>query len=511
MKTSSVPFTALSLLLVSACGMFSEPDSVLPVDSDVPAPTRPDSEPAPAPLEGTPVVDELVESFGVFVSTTGKAGGDGTRMSPFATIAEGIEAAKQNGKRVYVCEGTYREAITIADGISMVGGLDCSSPKWTLGNARSRIESPTIPAVTASSIAKTTRFERFEAIAPDATSDSPTSIALAAKDAASLTIAKSRIVAGNGASGAEGVEPSPTVVTGNPDGSAGMNKREYCWWTGDKTCFETYGFNREPGGAGALIKCNGVEANRGGEGGSGGVWEVTIPPGQTVAIPTPKSGLTATAGVAPSAGSVAGTSGASGGRGVLTREGFITGDGTKGTKGASGVGGAGGTGAAPGTADFQGQPYWYGTHGSGGGAGGCGGVAGTPGKGGGASIAAFVVDGAVKIVASELVAKRGGNGGRGTFGSAPTAGGKGGPMIDNTVGTNGSPGGAGSPAGASGSGAGGSSIVLVFFGAEPKLDATTLAVGEPGAGVAEMDQGKSTIAASPAGEAVPVAGVGVVE
>jgi hypothetical protein len=479
MKTSPLPFRAFALVFLAAgsagCGMFAEPDSVLPVD-DTPVPTRGSSdEAAPPPLAGTPVVSELNESFGVFVASGAAAGGDGTRARPFTTITEGLAAAKPTSKRVYVCEGTYREAIVVADGVSMVGGLDCSSATWALGNTRTRIEAPTSPAITASSITKPTRFERFDVSAPDGTAKDRSSIAFFATNAAAITIANSRIAAGNGANGADGVEPAATIPSGDPDGRAGMTMREYCWWTADKACWNSYGFEAELGGAGGSIKCNGVAANDGAMGGSGGVWESVLAPGQTQRFWVAKNGLASSAGNAGREDvALTAASGVSPASGTWSRAGFAPGDGTAGENGANGRSGDGGNGSPP-TTSAENKYYWYGSQGSGGGAGGCGGIAGTPGEGGGASVAAFVVDGAMTFIASELVAKHGGTGGRGTVGSAPTAGGRGGPMIDNIPSTKGQDGSPGKRAGASGSGADGSSVAVVHFGAKPVFEKTTLA------------------------------------
>jgi hypothetical protein len=393
------------------------------------------------------VVSEIDESFGVFVRADAKPGGDGTRVRPFATIA---------------------------DGVSMVGGLDCSVAKWALGNARSRIESPSSPAITASSIASTKRFERFDVAAPDGTADARSSIGLFAADAAALTIAKSRIAAGDAADGADGVEPPPTIVTGDPNGKAGMTMREYCWWTSDKACWNSYGFEGEPGGAGGSAVCNGIAAYAGGGGGSGGVWESVLLPGQTIRSWSPKNGLTSTeGGFSRGVDLGIGLSGESAtASGAWSRKGFRTGDGSPGTGGSNGPSGAGGSGFTPSTSADN-KYYWYGSHGSGGGAGGCGGLAGKAGEGGG----------------------------RGTFGSLPTPRGIGGPIIDGVASTKGENGGPGRRAGTSGSGAGGSSVALVHFGAKPGIENTKLVVGNAGKGVALLANGITAIAASASGEA----------
>jgi hypothetical protein len=492
MKTSFVPFTALSLLLVSGCGMFAEPDSVLPVDGNpTDAPPRPDGE--PAPLEGTPKVSELDESYGFFVRSDAPVDGDGTRARPFATIGKAIEAAKSIKKRVYVCEGTYREAITIADGISMVGGLDCSTATWALGNAKSRVESPTSPALTAASIKTTTRFERFEVIAPDANGKSASSIAFVAKDAAALTIATSRIFAGNGGSGVDGIEAQPKVDGPDADGSIGASSVRWIMPSGGLSIPVAL-----DGGAGGKSACGG---SAGGTGGSGGMWKAYYDAVARVVVWS-QYRYAAQYGSGGSGAAVDGSNGSSASRaGSFTREGFAPANGTRGTNGSPGRSGAGGDGHAAISQSADTDEIWYGIQGSGGGAGGCGGDAGTEGTGGGASIAALVIDGAISVVDSELVAKNGGAGGKGTFGSASTPGGKGAPGRIAAPASAGHDGTAGGSSGISGSGAGGSSVAIVYFGAKPAIDKTTLSVGQPGEGVAEMKKDGKTIPASASGAA----------
>jgi hypothetical protein len=474
------------------------------------APTLPARHVAP-PLEGTPVAADLDESLGVFVMANTNEGGDGTRARPFATIRDAIASAKPTKKRVYVCEGTFRESFEIADGISMVGGLDCSIATWAIGNGRSHIVSPESRAIAAKAIKSPTRFERFDVSASDANEPGGSSMALFAQDSSALLVSNSRFVAGNGVKGADGVEPAPTVVTGDIDGRGGMSSREYCWWTADKNCATT--FERESGGSGGFIKCNGVAGNSGGTGGSGGVWQSTLAPGGLSRTWTVYANDPATFGPTDGASGVpllvAGTNGASAkAHGTFDRDGYSPANGTRGTDGFAGRSGAGGAGAAP-MHSAENQNVWFGVHGSGGGAGGCGGIAGTAGGGGGASIAALVIDGALTFVDVELVSKNGGAGGKGTFGSDSTPGGKGGPMVDTYIPSQGRAGGPGSSAGLSGSGGGGSSFALFHLGPLPRIEGTTsFVIGEAGAGVAEIVRNAEVkIAASTAGEAAPIAGV----
>jgi hypothetical protein len=501
MKTTA--FSALALLFVSGCSVFGGSDtdaSPAPAPAgDAPAPVRP-SDPPP-PLAGTPQTSELDESFGVFVVSNAQPGGDGSRARPFATIAEGIAWAKDDGKRVYVCEGTFKESIVIADGVSMVGGLDCSVATWKLGTGRTRIEATSIPAVKVTNITKATRFAGFEVIAPDATNAGESSIALFAKGADLFTVDHSRIVAGNGANGEDGVNPPQKVNGRDVDGKLGRLSGPWC---ANGTCVSGTFPSAATGGDGGTNSCGGAT---GGMGGTGGIWIWQWSGAALRYMWFLYYGDTAKYGARngdPGTGNaINGTDGASAKiAGTFTREGFAPANGTKGTNGSGGKSGSGGNGREPfDNANPPDGSIWYGIQGSGGGAGGCGGEAGSAGTGGGASVAVFVSEGAPAFVDSELVAKNGGAGGKGPVGSQPTPGGNGGPAILGAPSTAGQPGSAGGVAGVSGSGAGGPSVAVVVFGTTPSMEKTTLTVGQGGAGAPALTQGGRTIPASASGEA----------
>ncbi len=76
----------------------------------------------------------VADGFGIFVdATNGKDSNTGTKEAPVQTITHALDIAKgQNLKRLYVCEGTYGEDVTIDpghDGISIFGGSTCND--WT--------------------------------------------------------------------------------------------------------------------------------------------------------------------------------------------------------------------------------------------------------------------------------------------------------------------------------------------------------------------------------------------
>lgn len=483
------------------CGVFGSEDP--PPSNPEPPETPPSRQdprqeeqvdpPPPPPLTGTPTENEITEEYGVFVAAAGTADGEGTRAKPLASIQAGIDRAKATSKRVYVCGETFKEALTLARGIPMLGGFDCSGAVWKKGSTRTRIESLSSPALDATGIDIPTRIEGFDVVAPDGTATAPTSIGLRAKGSGGLVLVSSRITAGRGFDGAPGTEGIQLTFSQTPPGSGAGE-----WIEGDniRVSFSKYPIPiarpTNVGGAGAVGSCAGVPGFAGGTGGAGGEAGEFLsyrcdrgPDPMFTCLYLWAQRKASTAGE-PGKGSaaVAGKDGQSASvPGTFTADGFVPADGTNGTNGTPGKGGAGGAGGTmtrlANDADLAGQ----GATGPGGGAGGCPGLAGTAGKGGGASVGALVYDSpGITFDAVEIVAGDGGAGGRGTLGSNATAGGppatpRGGAGVAEA----GQPGGR---AGVSGSGAGGSSVAIAHHGGAPSLvNGSTLKVGKPGAAV----------------------------
>ncbi len=506
--------------LMAGCGAFGAEEPA-PTDNVAPAtPGSPDgaapvndpgaSQPAPPPLKGTPADDEITEKFGIFVSPSGVAGAPGTRAKPLADIHEAIERAKVNERRVYVCEGTYKEALTLASGVSVIGGFDCATVTWKVGPAKSRLEAPTSPAVRAADLGKATRLEGFEVLAPAGTVDRPNSIALFAERSPALTIARSKLVGGKAADGAAGTDGVPL----SPGGAAAKPG-----FTGDgPRMLYSKPFREYPpsplAAAGGTSSCGGGSGGAGDRagtftcseftttvGGSTTTWRRWEPSTHLIGSPVNPGTPAETRAGTPGADRA---SGGSVGSGHFAPEGYRPGDGSAGANGDPGAGGSGGTAPGPGSACSNLGMTWALPSGGGGGAGGCPGIAGTPGKGGGASVGLFLVASeGLTIDHSEILAGAAGAGGKGSFPSSPSLGtapgAPGGPAVSAAQ-----PGGAGGRGGISGSGAGGPSIGIAHTGGAPKLVETTPKAGTGGAGVAEESRvifgATATLPASPAGE-----------
>ena len=509
--THSTSRIAIALLLsLAACGT-ADADPSSSAGEDVPLPPRgenaapstpaaPPAPPPPPPVVGEPEDAELTEAIGVFVAAGAAANGEGTRANPVSTISGGLARAKAEGKRVYVCAGTYKEAIVLANEIPVIGGFDCTGHRWKRVGERSRIESPTSPALRAKDITSPTRFDGFDVVAPDAHGASASSIAFVVENASGLQMVKSKLTAGAAGDGADGTEGAQLML-GAMTGGDGRDAATLRFDTGLEVVAYRKGGD---GSAGACVGAPGHDGESGGDGGSGGTYVCTTikktQPGGFVLEYLgwdwyrnfSGSPYVRTEGEARSGDP--GTAGADGvsakGIGAFTADGYVPASGSAGTHGTSGKGGRGGSGQA----SRQGQictnrgQIWYAADGAGGGAGGCPGLAGTAGTGGGASVAARVFSSpGLTFDACELVAGNGGRGGRGTLGSLPTPGAAPGTKYGEAEAA--MSGGAGGRAGASGSGAGGPSFALVHSGAAPKmLNGSMTKAGVGGAGVPQQSR-----------------------
>lgn len=525
MRSSSSSLLVVSLLALAAAACGSSGSSSPPgAEPGTPGdPNNPDAGPgadgggpkAPS-VPGPAANEELTEKFGVFVAPTGTDNADGTRAHPLARIQPAIDLAKAIGKRVYVCTGVYREALVLSDSISVIGGLDCSNADaWRTGAPRSRVESPTSPALTAKDITSPTRLEALDVVSPSATAPGASSIGLHAERANALVVASSKIAAGAGVKGNDGTDGIQLVNGPAINGGFLLEARD-CTTNGNCAMGGVIGYYQVPGGAGGSNTCvapGGSAPENGATGGTGGVFEVRKVPGpETFVLVLAPYNSKPTNEAGPPAVARTGTDGTDGtdgalaeAAGAISADGYAPADGSKGADGAAGKGGAGGTGVRP-DAPFQEDHVYRGWAGAGGGAGGCPGVAGTPGSGGGASIAALLIESAVTFDTSELASAVGGQGGLGTFGSEPTAGGAAG--LNTQAATrpklNAQPGGRGGAAGVSTNGGNGPSLAIAHKGTAPVIKGKT--VLKPGAPVPAIDARSrdtlgvtKTIPATPAG------------
>lgn len=391
------------------------------------------------------------DGIGVFVDATkGLDTNPGTKASPFKTIGQAI--AKAGAKpRVYVCEGTYSEDVSLTqqNAVSILGGLSCAD--WTYGGKSVFVGKSTL-AFHVDGLSKPIVVADLVITSADGAKPGESSIAALVNGSADVAFRRVTLHAGVGAKGKSGTTPSNWTQVSQSD----------------KSIAGTNGAGTSGGPAHACMLCTDGKQSTGAKGGAG-----------TLGPTAGDDGLPALNGKAPkdgvggAAGCKQGDDGASGADatpakgaaalGTLGAAGWSAKSGDDATNGGVAQGGGGGGGGSS-----------LGSGGGGGGAcGGCGGAGGTGGGGGGGSIALAIVASKVTLFSSTLVAASGGKGGDGAVGQPGQAGGFSGSGA--SPGCNGGNGGTGGAGGSGGGGAGGVSYGVLYSGTKPTIDDATTA------------------------------------
>jgi hypothetical protein len=415
---------------------------------------------------------------------------------PCLTINMGLNKARAiGGPQVVVGSGIYTENVTLAAGVSLLGGYDAEFTrrdltvfKPILRGRPSSGPSGASATVSAISIQTPTVFEGFIVLAPPAVIPGSNSIGVYVRNSSdALTIQNNIILGGVGAGGTMGA-PGADGLSGT-DGADGVHA----------TSFSSSGLAvANNGGAGGP---GGGLAGGGGAGGS--AFAPIYDQQQQSGSPAPVGGSGGfdgkadvvsglCVGVPPTLGSPNGGPGASGANGEHGAAGaggiggaFVSGTwisnaGTSGGPGQNGAGGAGG-GAAGGLQGLQScngplaGSQKVGASGGGGGGGASRGQGGGGGAGGGSSFGILVVGdpGAARprIGANEIQLGIGGHGGHGGSGGLTATGGAGGiggaaAIVENLgavsgVAGNGGKGGNSGNGGGGGGGAGGNAVGIM--------------------------------------------------
>lgn len=408
-------------------------------------------------------------SAAVFVASSGRAEGAGTREDPVSSIARGIEIASGAGHtQVLIASGEYAETIDLLVGVSIYGGYDATD--WSRADTRAVVRGVG-PVLNAVDVAEPTTVSSITFEADDASTPSASSIAAMLVRSSGVELDRVTLVAGDGAPGVSPTRPDqPARAASGTMGGAGVRSG---------TC--TLATGPEPIAGAGGPRTTGCGCGRGGEGGAAGDYfragtGLTSAQNGRRGFLADDCGLVilgsgAMGGLAGSTGldgrmgtpGMPGTPGPSGrggeASGMFTEAGYSPAHGTNGTAGSPGHGGGGGGGGIG--CDINDFCRGSGGAGGGGGAGGCGGGAGVGGGGGGASIALYLWQSSPRLTRVEVRAGAGGAGGAGARGGDGGLGGDGGPggtrfMACGTgAATNGGPGGPGGPGGEGGGGGGG--------------------------------------------------------
>lgn len=486
---------ALVAFLISCGGGSSSSSSACTSTDAVDTPTL-------AMVDGN--CDGIVGNITNAIFVDGVSGSDtnaGTKASPKKTIQAGI-SAQVAGKEVYVSKGSYAEAITLSNGVSVFGGYDAAN-NWsrTSGNTTT-IAGPTAIAVTATNLSQATQIQLFSITSPDlsgtpATGDGASSIGILVTGSnGAVTVRGISIAAGKGAPGL--TQSAATIgANGNPGvNSAGI----FPGIGGASSCGATGGSGAAgvtTGQVSGIAGNNGFTAAGGGSGANGGN---PGSPGACTGLSPASDG-----GHAPAVSSspVPGSAGANGGAGSATGTLSVSGGyqpspgtvSTPGTAGGGGGGGGSGGGTQSGTNGLCTDCATLNSGaGGGGGAGGCGGGAGLNGRGGGGSFAIIAVSSNVIVDTVQMTTAAGGNGGSGGDGAAggnpgsPGSGAAGANRSNSCAfhfagnGASGSAGAAGGKGGAGAGGAGGPSICIVYTGTAPSTSGIQCTPGTGGNG-----------------------------
>ncbi|WP_437726445.1 hypothetical protein [Sorangium sp. So ce861] len=425
----------------------------------------------------------------MFVSEAGVDGAAGTKEAPLKSIEEAIgRVVDSENPRVYVCIGTYTEAVTVPAGVTIYGRLDCDAD-WIRVDEEGEetvltAQAGTLP-LKISATGGSARLEdlhvKAEKIDPqDAAMRGTSSIATIA-EGGSITLVRCTLEADDAAPGTTGepADPPDSAMEGKP-GTAGNTACTMEIVTPNspprKECGTADSSDESRGGVG------GIGYNAQGFPGSNG-----FPDGIANAGFRQANGDCGRGGMGK-----AGDTGVPGlgatGTGTISSAGYEGALGEPGQRGRPGQGGGGGAagkgeGACTGaSADFGGAS------GGSGGTGGCGGNGGNGGGSGGSSIALLSIDAALTFQDVRLIAKAGGNGGAGAsgqLGGTGADGGAGGMGIANrplSAGCAGGTGGDGGQGGKGGGGLGGHSIGIAFRGTPPPTDGVEIDYGAAGDG-----------------------------
>jgi hypothetical protein len=393
----------------------------------------------------------VAESIGLFVSATGSDEGDGSKGKPFRSIAKALASATNQRFRVYVCEGTYAEALSFGRSTSLYGGFSCTN--WAYTGKAAKVA----PAKQgyAAQFTGVTNVEvadvMFESQAASAAGASSIAAFL---NNSKVSFRRVSFDAGAGADGEPGAPFVSNLFSADPNDLRG-NPAMGAVAGGPKTCVcKTFG--QSVGGGAGIARQNGSPGSAAptnpnvapaGAGGAGWLNNVAC-----------SGGISGTAG-APAAATLT----------PQTHGAFVSGvwTPTVGAAGAVGNPGGGGGGGGGGEDDPSG----------GGGCGGCGGAGGGGGRGGGASIGIVALASTVSLDACSLRVGKGGVGGDGMPGESGGVGGGG-----NFGACSGGKGGGGGAGGGGGGGAGGLSVGVLYSGPAPIVVDPKFVGGTAGAG-----------------------------
>jgi hypothetical protein len=414
------------------------------------------------------------DSCGVFVSPSGDDGSAGTKAKPLKTIT----AALGRGTVLYACAGAtpFEEAVTVPAGVTIYGGVDCTSWKYVGAMTKTAITAPAGMVPVTLAMGLDAKLVDLHVTAATATDSGGSSIALVA-DRATATIEGSTLEAGDGATGAAG-KPYASAAQAGMMGNKGTDACMANAVLGGLSVSSGCGVPDSTSGAGGI-----GQVGSGGDGSAG-------QPGATANGGKGEGSLPCAAGTKGDDGTPGMPGAGAMGIGSISASGYGGVTGKDGGPGAVGQGGGGGGGAKGGMganmctmASTDG-----GASGGSGGSGGCGGAGGKGGSAGGSSIALLSFNATLMLSSVTLKAGNGGMGGDGGAGQSGGGGGMPGPGGKVPIASalnaacDGGLGGVGGTGGKGGGGAGGHSLGIAAMANTPATSGWIAMASMGGAG-----------------------------
>lgn len=384
---------------------------------------------------------------------------DGTIEKPYASITTALSKVTGEKKRVYVCEGTYEEQVTIETiPATLIGGIACD---FRTPGAKAKIAPKSGIAFGIAAVGGASVIDVVIEAVSDPNAPGSSAVGMFITSSTEILLRGVEITAGAGQPGTDGSKGTdapnhpgqlaPTGMTGSGAGAATIANS--CTVCADGT------FSKAGNGAGRTPAQNATS----GDASPKALGQVLNGGGSGDTCGDGKPGAHGTAGVKAAGGTVPGTLAAKSWTDRTTSA-------AGGKSGGPGQGGGGG-----------GALSMSGGGGGTGACGGCGGTGGGAGSDGGSSIGILAYQSTKVVLEKSTITTaaggKGGNGGDGQKGEEAAAGGG---FGGGGGACNGGAGGQGAGGGGGGGGVGGYSAAIAYLGEAPQTTQSILTSGAAG-------------------------------
>ena len=185
----------------------------------------------PDPCDGeNPVAGCVIsDPDGIYVAPSGDDTDNGTKGAPLETLSEAISQAAGTNRTIYVCNGTFEENLEVNDdGIVIRGGYVCPSASTTgwlyEAGTRARVRPLDTGYALRVTGADNVAFSDLDFASRNATQPGESSVAVFVTTSDSVSFERTRIVAGDGMAGANGVRAGSNHTAMSLDGNAARGR-----------------------------------------------------------------------------------------------------------------------------------------------------------------------------------------------------------------------------------------------------------------------------------------------